>query len=150
MANGSCTPVDLEEAYIGVVGMETVQLGFLLVEMNGLVKVCAADISSAYLYTKTREKHYSIAGPEFGELEGEKLVIDCSLYGLRTSGAYFHEHLGQKLCHMGYTPSQMDPDFWVKWHPDGHYEYIANYVDDVICFSHNPMQVIKEIHSDYM
>ena len=51
---------------------------------------------------------------------------------------------------MGYTPSQTNPDFWITWHPDGHYEYIANYVDDVICFSRNPMQVIEEIHSDYM
>ena len=61
-------------------------MGFLLANMNGL-KVCAADISSAYLYAKTREKHYIIAGPEFGELEGKKLVINHSLYGLRTSSA---------------------------------------------------------------
>ena len=109
-ANGSYTPVDSKETYAGVVGMETVCLGFLLTEMNGL-KVCATNISSAYLYAKTREKWYIIAGPEFGELEGEKLVIDHSLYGLHTSGAHFHEHLGQKLCHMGYMPSQTDPDF---------------------------------------
>ena len=51
---------------------------------------------------------------------------------------------------MGYTPSHMDPDFWIKQLLDGHYEYIANYVDDVICFSHNWMQVIEEIHSDYV
>ena len=109
-------------------------------EMNGL-KVCATDISSAYLYTKTREKWYIIAGgPEFGELESEKLVIDHSFYGLRTSGAHFHEHLGQKLRCMGYMPSQTDPDFWITWHPNGHYKYIANYVDDVI----------EDIHSDYM
>ena len=113
MANGSCTPLDSEEAYAGIIGMETVHLGFLLAEMNGL-KVCATDISSAYLYAKTREKHYIIAGPEFGELKGKKLVIDRSLYGLRTSGACFHEHLGQKLCHMGYTPSRTDPDFWIS------------------------------------
>ena len=134
VANGSCTLVDSEEAYAGVVGMETIHLGFLLAETNGL-KVCATNISSAYLYAKTLEKCYIIAGPEFGELEGEKLVIDCSFYGLRTSGARFHEHLGQKLRHMGYTPSRTDPDFWISRHPDGHYEYIANYVDDVICFS---------------
>ena len=102
--------------------------------MNGL-KVCATDISSAYLYAKTREKHYIIASPEFGELEGEKLVIDHSLYGLRTSGACFQEHLGQKLCHMGYTPSWTAPDYWISQHPNGHYEYITNYVDGVICFS---------------
>ena len=149
MANGSCTPVDSEEVYAGVVGMETVHLGFLLAEMNGL-KVCAADISSAYLYAKTREKRYIIAGPKFGELEGEKLVIDRSLYGLCTYGARFHEHLGQKLRHMGYTPSQTDPDFWIMRHPDGHYEYIANYIDDVICFPRDPMQVIEDICSNYM
>ena len=149
MANGSCTPVDSEEAYAGIVGMETVHLGFFLAEINGL-KVCAVDISSAYLYAKTREKWYIIAGPKFGELEGEKLVIDRSLYGLHTSGAHFHEHLGQKLHHMGYTPSRTDPNFWISRHPDGHYEYISNYVDDVICFSRNPMKVIEEIRSDYM
>ena len=149
MANGSCTPVDLEKAYAGVVGMETVHLGFLLAEMDGL-KVCAAGISSSYLYAKTREKRYVIAGPKFRELEGEKLVIHCSLYGLCTSGAHFHEHLGQKLCHMGYTPSWTNPNFWIYQHPNGHYEYIANYVNDVISVSRNPMKVIEEIQSDYM
>jgi hypothetical protein len=61
--------------------METVRLGFLLAKMNGL-KVCNADISSAFLGSKTRERQYIIAGPEFGVLEGEKLVIDKGLYGL--------------------------------------------------------------------
>ena len=93
--------------------METVHLGFLLAEMNGL-QVCVADISSAYLYTKTREKCYIITGPEFRKLEGKKLVIDHSLYGLHTFGAQFHEPLGQKLHHMGYTPSQTNPDFWIS------------------------------------
>ena len=55
VANGSCTLVNSEEAHAGIIGMETIQLGFLLAEMNGL-KVCAADISSTYLYAKTREK----------------------------------------------------------------------------------------------
>ena len=39
MANGSCTLVDSEEAYAGVIGMETVHLGFLLAEMNRLKSV---------------------------------------------------------------------------------------------------------------
>ena len=78
--NGSCTPVDHAKAYAGVVGMKTVFLGFLLADINGL-QVCAVDISSAYLDAKTHAKCYIIAGPEFGDLEGKKLVIDCSLYG---------------------------------------------------------------------
>jgi hypothetical protein len=54
VAYGSKTVMDMEDVYSGVVRMETVQLGFLLAEMNGL-KVCTADISSALLYSKTRE-----------------------------------------------------------------------------------------------
>jgi len=149
VANGSQTNIDAEDVYSGVVGMETVRFGFLLAEMNGL-KVCAADISSAYLYSKTRERRYVVAGPEFGELEGERLVIDKGLYGLRTSSARFHEHLASKLRKMGYTPSKADADFWMKRHKDGHYEYIANYVDDVISFSKDPMSVIEELKKDYL
>ena len=52
--NGCQTDIDAEDVYSGVVGIETVCFGFLLAEMNGL-KVCVADISSAYLYSKTRE-----------------------------------------------------------------------------------------------
>jgi hypothetical protein len=141
VANGNKTVIDNEDVYSGVMGMETVRLGFLLAEMNGL-KVCAADISSAFLYSKTRERRYIIAGPEeFGALEGEKLVIDKGLYGLRTSSARFHEHLACKLRKMGYVPSKADADFWMKKHKDGHYEYIASYIDDVISFSKDPMSV---------
>lgn len=129
--------------------METVRFGFLLAEMNGL-KVCMADISSAYLYSKMCERHYIVAGPKFGKLEGEKLVIDKGLYGLRTSSARFHEQLASKLQKMGYTPSKADADFWIKKHKDGHYEYIANYVNDVISFSKDPMSVIEELKKDYM
>jgi hypothetical protein len=81
--------------------------------MYGL-KVCAVDISSAYLYSKTCEWQYILAGSEFGELEGEKLVIDKGLYGLQTSNARFHEHLTSKLQKMGYTPSKANVDFWIK------------------------------------
>jgi hypothetical protein len=148
VANGSRCNIDAEESYSEVVGMETVWLGFLLAEMNGL-KVCAANISSAYLHGKTRELFYIIAGPEFGSLEGEKLVIDLGLYGLKSSGARFHEHLSHKLRKMGYIPSKADADFWIKRFDDGHYEYIASYVDDIISFSKDPMRVIEELKKEY-
>jgi hypothetical protein len=38
----------------------------------------------------------------------------------------------------------------MKKHKDSHYEYIANYVDDVISFSKDPMSVIEELKKDYM
>jgi hypothetical protein len=51
---------------------------------------------------------------------------------------------------MGYVPSKADADFWMKKHKDGHYEYMTNYVDDVITFSKDAMSVIEELKQDYM
>ena len=105
-------------------------------KLNGL-DVCAGDIGNAYLYGKTKEKVYIIAGPEFGKkLQGKRLLIDKALYGLKSSSARFHEHLSATLLSMGFKPSKADYDLWMKPMGD-HYEYIARYVDDVIVFSKN-------------
>ena len=105
--------------------MEAMRLGFVLAALNGL-EACAGDVGNAFLYGTTREKVYIIAGPEFGkELEGKILIIDKSLYGLKTSGARFHEHLSGKLRELGFYPTKADLDLWMKKHEDGHYEYIA-------------------------
>jgi hypothetical protein len=109
--------------------MEAVRLGFILA-MNGL-QVCAGN---AFLYGKTREKVFVIAGEEFGKDAGKRMVIDRSLYGLKSSSARFHEHLSIRLRQMGYKPSKADPDLWYKKVGE-HYEYVARFVDDVISFS---------------
>ena len=86
-----------EDIYSGVVGMETVRICFTLARLNEL-EVCAGDIGNAYLYGKTKEKVYVIAGPEFGhKLLGKRLLIDKALYGLKSSSARFHEHLSATL-----------------------------------------------------
>jgi hypothetical protein len=58
-----------------------VKLTFIIAEMNGLT-ACITDIRNAYLYSRNKEKVYIVAGKEFSELEGERLVIDKALYGL--------------------------------------------------------------------
>jgi len=102
VAGGHRTPdVPREDVFSPVVSMDTVRLGFILARLNDL-EVCAGDIGNAYLNAKTREKVYIIAGPEFGpELAGKRLIIDKSLYGLKTSAARFHEHLSIKLRSLG-------------------------------------------------
>jgi hypothetical protein len=66
-----------------------------LVELYGL-SCCAYDIGNAFLYRKTKEKVYITAGPEFGaNFHHKKLIIDKSLYGLKTSAARFHEYLSE-------------------------------------------------------
>jgi hypothetical protein len=56
-----------------------------LAELNGL-NTWATDNGNAYLEAKTSELVYSIAGPEFGDLEGHVLIIYKALYSLRSSG----------------------------------------------------------------
>ena len=128
--------------------MDTIRMAFVLAAMNNL-DVCAADISTAFLYGKTREKVYIIAGKEFGNLAGKRMIIDKGLYGLKTSSARFHESLSAKLRKMGFSPSKADFDLWVRPMGD-HYEYVATYVDDILTLSRDPMSIIEEIRKDYM
>jgi hypothetical protein len=151
VANGARTPdVEREEVFSTVVSMEAVRLGFLLSRLNGL-SVCAGDIGNAYLNARTREKVYIVAGPEFGpKYEGKRLIIYKALYGLKTSSRRYAEHCSAKLRSMGYRPSRADPDLWIKRFSDGHYEYIARYVDDIIAFSRDPMTVMEEFKKTYL
>ena len=150
VAGGHRTPdVPKEDVFSPVVGMEAIRLGFTLARLNGL-EVCAGDIGNAYLNATTREKVFIVAGPEFGpELVGQRLMVDKSLYGLKTSAARFHEHLSVKLRKLGYKPSKADADLWVRQDPKGHYEYIARYVDDVISFSKDPLGLMHDLENTY-
>lgn len=64
----------------------------LLAKIKGM-KVEAADVGNAHLEAYTKEKCYVVAGPEFGDQQGNVLVIIKALYGLHTSGTKFHENL---------------------------------------------------------
>jgi Reverse transcriptase (RNA-dependent DNA polymerase) len=148
VAGGNMTNPPAEDLYSGVVDLMTIRIAHMIAKTNNLL-VCAADVGNAFLYGKTREKVYIIAGREFGQETGRRLIIDGGLYGLKTSAARFHEHLSTKLRSMGYKPSKADTDFWIKRVSD-HYEYIATYVDDVLVYSRDPEAVIKELQCDYI
>ena len=49
--------------------MDTVRMRLFSGELNGL-SCSASDISCTYLHGITKEKIYTKASPEFGELEG--------------------------------------------------------------------------------
>ena len=108
--------------------------------MNGLT-ACAADIGTAFLYGITKEKAYIIAGKEFGPMQGKRLVIYKGLYGLRSSAARFHEHLAANIRKLGFVPSKVDPDLYLRKKGD-YYEMIATYVDDLLIWSKDPMSLI--------
>ena len=132
-----------KDIYSGVVGMDSVRLGFTLGDLNQL-KCVAGDVGNVYLNGYTKEKIYIIAGSEFGpELEQRILIEVKAFYGLRTSAARFHEHLTDNFRKFGYVPSKADPNLFYKDMGD-HYEYIASYVDDILIWSRDTMKVMAK------
>jgi hypothetical protein len=119
----------------------------LLGELNGL-KVGVGDVGNAYLEAYTQEKVYIIAGPEFGELAGHTLIIQKALYGLRTSGARYHEKFASTLRDMGFNPSYADPDVWMRERED-HWEYLAVYVDDLMAIMKDPDEFFEALVKNY-
>ena len=140
VGGGHVTDDIANDYYSGVVDLETARIAFLAAILYGL-QVIAGDISSAYLQSFTIEKIYTIPGEEFQELAGIKVIVIRALYGLRLSGAAWHQKLSDDLRAMGFTPSKADYDLWMRARGD-HYEYIAVIVDDLLIFSKYPDQII--------
>jgi Reverse transcriptase (RNA-dependent DNA polymerase) len=111
---------------------------------------CVCGIENAFLYGKTKEKVFIIAGPEFGTaLCGQNLIINMSLYGLKTSAARFHEHLAESLCSMGFKKTKHYPDLWMV-DKTSHYEYLVIHVDDILFWCKDPMAVMKSLEKIYL
>ena len=147
VAGGHLTDPDTEGTYSGVVSLRSIRITLVVGEVNGL-SVGVGDIGSAYLEAFTREKVCFIAGPEFGPLAGHLLVIVRALYGLRTSGARWHDRLSDVLREMGFTQCKADPDLWMK-DCGTHYEYVLVYVDDIMFIGMDPHSFFEALTNDF-
>jgi Reverse transcriptase (RNA-dependent DNA polymerase) len=123
------------------------RIAIVAAELNNL-EIMVGDVSSAYLEAYTQEKVCFVAGPEFGPLEGHLLVIVRALYGLRTSGARWHDRLSDILQTLGFYPSKADPDVWLK-ECESHYEYILVYVDDLMFIGKHPQAFFDLLINDH-
>jgi hypothetical protein len=96
------------------------------------------------------EKIWTKLGREFGTDAGKKAVIVRALYGLKSAGASFRNHLADYMRELGYQSCKADADVWLKAETrpsDGfkYYSYVLCYVDDVLCVHHDAMQQIRAI-----
>ena len=108
------------------------------------LKQMQGDIGNAYVNAYTNEKVYSRAGPEFGAMEGEILIIRKALYGLITSCERFHSHLSDTLGAMDFRPNRYDRDVWIRKYKDGKsYEYVCTHSDDFLITSKDPEAVLS-------
>jgi Reverse transcriptase (RNA-dependent DNA polymerase) len=78
-----------------------------LAELSKL-QLWATDIGNAYLKAYMTEKVYVIAGPEFGEREGHILIISKALYGLRSSGARWHDRIADCIRELRFFPCRQN------------------------------------------
>ena len=92
---------------------ESVRIALTYAALND-IDVMAADIRNAYLQASSLQKHFIIYGHEFGlENVGRKALIRRALYGGKTSGHDFRNHLRECMKHMGFTSCLADPDVWM-------------------------------------
>ena len=110
--------------------------------------IWATDIGNAYLEAYTTERVSIMAGPEFGDLEGHRLIIVKALYGLRSSGKRWSERLADCLSEMGFKPCKAEPDIWMRKVGE-HYEYVGIYVDDLAIISKDPKGITDALEVTY-
>ena len=116
----------------------------VVAKLNGL-KICAADITSAYLEAYTSELKYTVLGPELGpQWAGKRVKIDKALYGLIGSCSSFHSHLCKQLYKIGFRPSKADSDLWIR-EQDDHYEFVGKYSDDLLVMYKDPIGILKQL-----
>jgi hypothetical protein len=153
VAGGHLTDPPKETVYSSVVSRESVRLFFLIAALNDL-DILSCDVQNAYLNAGTKERNWFTAGLEFGlNNVGKPILIVKALYGLRSSGAQWREHMANTLRTAGFTSCKADADVWmrpaVKANGTKYYEYVLCYVDDILCGSEHPQKIMDYLASVY-
>lgn len=146
--DGHKTPDPSHSTYASVVSRESVCIALTYAALNDL-EVMAADIRNAYLQAPSSEKHYIICGPEFGlENKGKKALIRRALYGSKTAGRDFRNHLQSCMRHLKFESCPADPNVWMRSakKSDGspHYEYVLLYTDNILVISDQGEEILRE------
>jgi nitric oxide synthase oxygenase domain/subunit len=142
VTDGHTTDTPHAMIYANVVSRESVRVTMTLAALNDL-DVKMADIENAYLTAPITEKVWTVLGPESGDDAGKRALIVRALYGLKSAGAAFSNHLAECMKHLGWNPCRADRDLLMKaeTRPDDgvlYWVYILIYVDDILCVHHDP------------
>ena len=153
VAGGHQTKPTKDVTFASVVSRNSIRITFTVAALNDL-DVLSADISGAYLNAKAAEKVYTTAGTEFGpDKAGRPVLITRALYGLRSSGKAWRDHMASTLRDFGYKSCRADPDVWMraKTKPDGfqYWSYILVYTDDLLIVDHEPKVAMDYLASRY-
>ena len=157
VAGGHMTETPASMTYASVVSRDSVRIALTMAALNGL-QVKAGDIQNAYLTAPCKERIVITCGPEFGEDEGKTAKVVRALYGLKSSGAAYGEHLADCMTHLGYRTCLADNDVWYQLQTNtrkdpktgdvrrrDYYAYVLIYVDDILVIHHDAKRVLAQI-----
>jgi hypothetical protein len=153
VAGGYQTEPTKDITFASVVSRHSIRIAKLVAALSDL-EVLSADISGSYLNANATEKVYTIAGKEFGaDKDGQVVLITRALFGLRSSGKAWRDHMTATLREHGYTSWHADPDVWMrpKTKANGfqYWSYILVYTDDILVVDHEPQKVMDYLASQY-
>ena len=99
--------------YASVVSQESIRIALTLVALNDL-EVKSSDVENAYLTAPCSERIWTHVGHKLGVPPGTKALIVRALYGLKSAGASFQNHISDGVQSLGWTPCLADPDVYLK------------------------------------
>jgi hypothetical protein len=142
VAGGHTTDAPHVMTYANVVSRDYVRIAFTLSALNDL-DVMMGDIENSYVTAPIKEKVWTLIGPEFGEDAGKRALIVKVLYGLKSDGVAFRNHLASCMDHLGCKSCLSDRDLWMKkeTRPDDgvkYWAYILIYMDYILCVNDDP------------
>ena len=108
-----------------------------------------AHIRNVYLQAPSSHKDFIYCGPEFGlENVGKPALIWRALYGDKTAGRDFRNHLRDCMQHMGFKSCPANPDVWmrpaIKSGEQEYYEYVLLYTDDCLVISDTGESILRK------
>jgi len=94
--------------------------------------------------------YWTIAGPEWESRKGTKMLVVRSLYGMKSAGRGFRNHLRDCMRTLGYESCPADQDVWMRETKslDGVtcWEYLLLYTDDTLSIGPNSMENLMELN----
>ena len=146
--DGHKTPEAEGPMHASVVSRESIRIVFLYAALNGR-DISSADIHNAYLQVPSSRKDYIICGAEFGiENIGHVGLIHRALYGGKTAGKDFCNHLCSCMHYLKFLSCLADPDVWMwpaeKSDGTAYYEFVLLYMDDALVISENAEEILRE------
>ena len=149
VADEHLTPDLITSTYAGVVSRKSVRIALTYAALNDM-EIMAADIKKAYLQAPTTEKHWTIAGPEWGFRKGTKMLVVRALYGIKSAGREFRNHLRDCMWTLGYESCPADQDVWMRETKSFDrvtcWEYLLLYTDDTLSIGPSSMENLMELN----